>query len=148
MSNIYPDPAPDRDEHVVETDTGTQQHQERIVRDTGAEQRATAYRVSQFIWLLFGILEALIVIRIVLKLIAANPSNPFASGVYSFTDIFLWPFFGLTATPAAGGMVLEVSSIIGLIVYALVAWVVVKLAWLLLYRPTTSSVETYDRDIR
>lgn len=148
MSDIYPNPTPDQDEHVVETDTGTEQHRERIVRDTGAAQRVTAYRVSQFIWLLFGILEGLIAIRIVLKFIAANPSNPFASGVYSFTDIFLWPFFGLTGTPAAGGMVLEIPSIIGMIVYALIGWVIVKLIWLLLYRPSTSRVETYDRDIR
>ncbi len=148
MSDIYPDPVPDRDEHVIETDTGTEQHKERIVRDTGAAQRAAAYRVTQFIWMLFGILEALIAIRVVLKLIAANPGNPFASGIYSLTDIFLWPFFGLTGTPAAGGMVLEIPSIIGMIVYALIGWAIVKLIWLLMYRPRTSSIETYDRDIR
>ena len=67
--------------------------------------------------LFFGILEGLIALRILLKLIAANPNSPFAAMLYRFTDIFLFPFAGLTATPSAGGMVLEISSFIALAVY-------------------------------
>jgi hypothetical protein len=66
--------------------------------------------------------------------------------VYTFTDIFLWPFFGLTATPQIGGIVFELSSIVALVVYAVVAWVVVRLIWLLFYRTPTRSVTTYEHD--
>jgi hypothetical protein len=75
-----------------------------------------------------------------LKFIAANPDNPFASLVYGVTDIFLWPFVGLTRTPAFGGIVLEISSFIALIVYVLISWVLVKIVWLLLYRTPTTHV--------
>jgi hypothetical protein len=102
--------------------------------------------MTQLVWLVFGVLIALIALRVFLKLIAANPGSPFADLVYSFTDLFLWPFFGLTATPAAGGMVLEIPSIIAIFVYTLIAWVIVKLIWLFFYRTPTRSVTTYDRD--
>lgn len=145
MAQDYP-PIPDREEEVYERTNGVEHHRERVVVDNAAERRQTAFVISQFIWLAFGILEGLIVLRIFLRLMAANPANPFANLIYGITDVFLWPFFGLTATPAAGGFVLELSSIIALVVYALLSWVLVKIAWLTLYRTPTSVVQRYDRD--
>jgi hypothetical protein len=124
-------------------------HHERVIEHTGLARREAAYTISQLIWLFFGILEGLILLRILLRLIAANPANTFASLVYAVTDFFLWPFFGLTGTPALGGMVLEIPSLFALVVYALAGWVLVKLVWLLLYRaPATPIIETYDEDVR
>lgn len=99
------------------------------------EQRLVTFKVTYIIWLLFGILESLILLRVGLKLIAANPSSPFAALIYNFTDIFLFPFVGLTTTPVAGGMVLEVSSIIAIFVYALLAWAIERIVWVIFYRP-------------
>jgi hypothetical protein len=107
---------------------------------TDTEQRVATFKLTQLVWLLFGLLEALLALRVVLKLIGANPGNPFAALVYGITQIFLWPFFGLTGTPAAGGMVLEVPTIIAMFVYALAAWAIAKLVWVLLYRPRENVV--------
>jgi hypothetical protein len=104
------------------------------------EQRVFTFKLTQLVWLLFGLLEALIGLRIILKLIAANPGNPFAALVYNLSAVFLWPFFGLTGTPAANGMVLEIPSIIAMIVYGFLAWVIAYTVWLLLYRPRESVV--------
>jgi YggT family protein len=107
---------------------------------TPTEQRVATFKLTQLVWLLFGLLEALIALRVVLKLIGANANNAFASLVYGLSNVFLWPFFGLTGTPAANGMVLEIPSIIAMIVYALVAWAVARVVWLLLYRPRETEV--------
>lgn len=104
-------------------------------QETGREQRIFTFQATQLIWLFFGVLEALIALRVMLKLIAANPESTFAAMVYSFTNLFLFPFAGLTGTPAAGGMVLEVSSIIAMLVYALLAWALAKIVWVIFYRP-------------
>jgi hypothetical protein len=40
------------------------------------------------------------------------------------------PFFGLTATPSANGSVLELSSLIAMLVYALLAWGIVRVLWI------------------
>ena len=65
------------------------------------EERTFIVRLTQLVWLLFGILEALIGLRVLLKLIAANPNSPFAALVYNASSLFVWPFAGLTRTPAA-----------------------------------------------
>jgi len=114
-----------------------------------AEERTFIVRLTQLVWLLFGILEALIGLRVLLKLIAANPNSPFAALVYSASSLFVWPFAGLTRTPAAEGMVLDIPSIIAMFVYALVAWAIVRLIWIVLNRPvnpTTVSQTTVVRE--
>lgn len=112
-----------------------------VHQDPGLDQRVFTFKVTYFVWLLFGLLESLIALRIGLKLIAANPNSPFAAFIYSFTDIFLIPFAGLTTTPTSGGMVLEISSFIAIFVYALLAWAIERLIWVVFYRPQTSSVD-------
>ena len=99
------------------------------------EQRIFTFKASQWIWLLFGILEALIVLRIGLKLIGANPESPIVALIYGFTGLFLLPFVGLIGSPTSGNMVLETSSMFALGIYALIAIVFERLVWLIFYRP-------------
>jgi hypothetical protein len=105
------------------------------------ELRILTFKATQLVWLVFGILETLIALRILLKLIAANPSSPIAALIYAFTDLFLFPFAGLTATPAVGGMVLELSSIFAMVIYALIAWAIERTIWVIFYRPRGPVVE-------
>lgn len=99
------------------------------------DQRLATFKLTQFIWWLFGIIEGLIGLRVLLRMMAANPNNPFAAFLYGITEPLVFPFQGLTAQPAADGFVLELSSIIGMVVYALLAWALVKAIEVLLYRP-------------
>ncbi len=119
----------------VQQTTTTQQ-------EPGREQRLFSFRATQLVWLGLGLLEAALGLRVLLKLIGANAANPFASMLYGITGVFLAPFAGLTATPAANGMVLEVSTLIAMIVYALLAWVLERLVWVIFYHPRTGAVNT------
>lgn len=136
----------ERHERVEVIRDGVDERRERVVEDVGAERRTQLGKAAQFIWLLAGLLEGLIGLRFLLKLIAANPAAPFAQLVYGITDLFLWPFQGLTATPAANGMVLEISSLIAMLVYAVLAWMVVKLLYLIFLPSKSRSVSVYRRD--
>lgn len=141
-----PNPPPDREEYVEINNQPNQYMQRHVVRNTAAERRLIISRVVQVLWLLFGFLEALIGIRIVLSLIGANPAAFFSQIIYGITDVFLWPFAGLVANPSSGGFTLEITSIIGMIVYALFAWGLTRLIWVIFYRPDTSQVTTYRED--
>lgn len=122
-------------------------HSERTVHDVAGEQRLGLARATQLIWLLFGIVEVLIGLRVLLKLIGANPSNAFATFIYNAAGLFVGPFLTLTGSPAAGGMVLEIASIIAMLIYLLLGWVVLRIARVLWpSRSTTSSTSTYDRN--
>jgi hypothetical protein len=121
--------------------TDTTPKRTRVVREeqTGISPREVLYlrvrRVSRLIWLLAGILEGMIGLRVFLKLIAANPNSPFAGFIYTMTELFLFLFRGLTLNPASGNAVLEVHALIAMLFYALVTWVLVRLFWLIAYRP-------------
>jgi len=97
------------------------------------------------IWLLVVMLEGLIALRIGLKLIGANADNPFAALIYGFTNLFLFPFVGLIGTPTAGGMVLEISSMIAMVVYGLTGWAFERMVWVIFYRPREAAVAVTQR---
>ncbi|MBE0411844.1 MAG: YggT family protein [Anaerolineales bacterium] len=110
--------------------------------ESGQEQRVATFKATQIIWLLFGLILGLIGLRVVFKLIAVNPDNPFAALLYKVSDFFVAPFASLTGAPTAGGMVLEISSIIAIIVYLLIAWALVRVVDVLFYRPRGGPVST------
>jgi YggT family protein len=132
----------ERHEHVTHAEPEVAaEHVEAVATDPYARRRGTAYKVRQAIYFIFGIIEGLIAIRFVLRLLGANPGAGFADFVYGVTAPFLAPFVGLFGTPQYNGSVLELHSIVAIIVYALLAWVLAKLAWLLLGE-TRSGVRT------
>lgn len=138
----------ERREHVRVVQDQAGEYREQVVEHVGETRRAQIGKLDQFIWLIFGAIEILIGLRIVLRLIGANPQAPFAQFVYGFSDIFLWPFYGLTATPGVDNMVLEISSIIAMIVYAVIAWGLTKLLYLLFTPSTARSVTVVDQERR
>jgi len=103
--------------------------------EPGQGGRVATFKATQLIWLLLGILEALLALRFLFKLIGVNASNAFASFLYNLTDFFVAPFASLTRAPTTDGMVFEFSTIIAMIVFAVVAWALERLVYILFYRP-------------
>ena len=121
-------------------------------REPEREQRILTFKATQLIWLLFGILEVLIALRIALMLIGANPGSPIVALIYGFTYLFLFPFNGLVASPTAGNLVLELSSMFAMLIYGLIAWALERTVWLIFYRPRgpvvgTTQTTTNERHI-
>jgi hypothetical protein len=95
----------------------------------------TLVRITQFAWLLASVLETLFAVRIILTLIGANPAAGFAQFVNNTTAVFLKPFVGLMNNATlANGSVLEVTTLIAMLVYALLAWGIVRLLWIVFER--------------
>jgi len=71
--------------------------------------------------------QALIAIRFILKLIAANPANPFTQGVYAVSWVFAFPFSGVVPNVNIGaGAVIEFFSLIAILVYVLASIALAK----------------------
>jgi len=111
-------------------------------REPEREQRILTFKATQLIWLLFGVLEVLIALRIALMLIGANPNSPVVTLIYGFTYLFLFTFTGLIGSPTAGNMVLEISSMFAMVIYGLIALAVERTVWLIFYRPRGTIVGT------
>jgi len=96
------------------------------------DRRENLAKATQIIWLVTSVIEVLVGIRVLLKLLAANPEAGFAQFIYGMTAVFLAPFEALLPNPSANGAVLEVSSLVAMLVYALVAWGIVRIMWVTL----------------
>ena len=86
-----------------------------------------AERASMITYLVLGVVEALIVTRVILKLLAANPGSGFARFIYTVSAPLVAPFQGIFSSPATQNSVLELSSLVAIAVYALIAWGIVRL---------------------
>jgi uncharacterized protein YggT (Ycf19 family) len=99
-------------------------------------------RAVEVTYLVFGIIEGLLAIRLVLKLLGANPQAGFTNFIYGVTDFFMAPFRNLLPAVGSGsppGAVLETSVVIAIIVYALIAWVLARLIVIMFFRNVTVS---------
>lgn len=102
---------------------------ERVVRrqDTTASPSGVAENI---IWLVYGIVAGLHVIRMLLSLLGANSANAFANFIYTVTNPFVAPFrslFSIDTTVGNGLGRFEIETLVALLVYGLVAWVLVKM---------------------
>lgn len=94
-------------------------------------QRAV-WRAQRIIYYIFGIVQAFILIRFILKLLAANAGSTFTQVIYNVSWVFVFPFYGVVPNYTAGGSVLEWYSLVAVVVYALVSVALAKLIGLLL----------------
>ena len=77
---------------------------------------------------IFGFIEFVIGLRIILKLFGANPLVPFSQWVYETSAPLLGPFQGLFPAPRlSGNFVIEFSALFALLVYALISYAISEL---------------------
>jgi uncharacterized protein YggT (Ycf19 family) len=96
------------------------------------KRAALVRRVNGIVWFLFAVLEVIIGMRVVLKLIGANPANSFTDLIYDLSYPFLVPFSGIVDDLQAGDGVLEISSLIAMLVYLFAAWGITRLLELIM----------------
>lgn len=104
--------------------------EERYIERPVVTRNYTLARTARAVYFIFGLFEALIAIRVVLRLLAANPNSSFASLIYSLTRPLVAPFRGLFTDPNMGRAVFEFSSLVAIVVYALIAYALVRLLYI------------------
>ncbi len=124
-------------QHVVQTTKKVVQespvkteHPQRVF-----EKKKAIFRSYQIIWYVLGFIEILLLFRITLKALGANPFSGFVSLIYTLSDPLTLPFAGILRSNVSGGSVIEWSTIFAAIVYILIAWGLVNL--LQLMKPVT-----------
>jgi hypothetical protein len=79
-------------------------------------------RAEQAVWLLAGVIDALLVIRFAFKLLAASTQASFVTFIYDLTQVFVAPFHGIFNTSASGRNVFEPESLVAIAIYSLIGW--------------------------
>jgi YggT family protein len=138
----------ERRDSEIERDpvTGREREHRRVVADepmapaTSSEVVSSVNpgrRAMDLIYLAFGVIDGLLLIRLVLKLLGANTAAGFTQWIYGVTDVLLAPFRNLL--PAIGNehSLLEMSVVVAILVYALIAWVLARLMAIIFFRDVT-----------
>lgn len=125
----------------------TTERTEQVTVDPYGARRYALYRTEQVIWLILSIVDGLIALRFILRLLGANPAAGFAQFMYGITAPLIAPFVGLFPSPRFEGSVLEVTSLVAMIVYVMLAWVLVTILRLV-FNETRTGVITQRTDTR
>ncbi len=107
-------PPPDPVSETVRTDS----------RHTTRSGPGSPEMIRRVIVLLFGLIQIVIGLRIVLLLLDARTGNALVSGILDVSKIFVAPFEGILNTNAisSGGSILDVAAVV-----ALVGWTILEL---------------------
>ncbi len=91
----------------------------------------TAQTIEYLIYFFFGFIEILLVFRLAFKLAGASTLSAFVNFIYGVTGLFILPFEGIFSKGVTQGLetasILEPSILVALVVYAFLAWGIVKL---------------------
>lgn len=126
--------------HEEKVDRNIEYHQavnlhEKVQGIQTANQNSAVVRVINIVYFLFGILDVVLFLRVILHLLGANAENGFANFIYGLSNPFVSLFASLMQNPSfSTTYVLEVTTIIAIIVYAIIGWLIGRLIWLVLSR--------------
>ena len=115
-------------------------------KEPESERLIFTFKVNQVIWLLLSIFEALLALRFVLKLIGAKPT-PRWPRLFMFSAALCgcgFSSFDRDTRSRRHGP--EVSTLIAMLVYGLIAWAVERIIFVTFYRPRGPITRIYKRD--
>ncbi|KKP43156.1 MAG: hypothetical protein UR34_C0003G0043 [candidate division WS6 bacterium GW2011_GWC1_33_20] len=118
-------------EIVKESVTTQNEGQEQAVT-TEIKREASGFQTIEYIiYFFFGLLDILLLFRLLFKLTGASTSSSFVNLIYDSTRIFILPFEGIfnrgVNNIADTTSIFEPSTFVAIIIYAVLAWGIVKL---------------------
>ncbi len=100
-----------------------------VYEDRNAQRANARYWATTIIYFILGVLEIVLGLRFVFRLLGASENNGFITFLYGFSHIFIAPFNGIFNDQAVGTKsVFELSTLVAMLIYALICWGLVALA--------------------
>ena len=93
----------------------------------GQDRALAAARLNAVLMWLFGLIEALIAIRVILKALAADQAAAFTAFIYAVTGPLVGPFIGVLPSPQFGGAVFEFPALLAILIYVLASLLLTRL---------------------
>lgn len=117
--------------HLIYT-TNMQEIITKPIVTTPVRSGATNHQTYEYlVYYIFGALDILLAFRLVLKLAGASMGSAFVTFIYGLSRIFVLPFEGMFRRVSSQGIettsILEPSTLVAIIVYAILAVGIVKL---------------------
>lgn len=92
---------------------------------------ASVNPVARIVYVIVGIIEALLAFRFVFLLLGANSAAGFVDFIYRLTDPLVAPFYGIFPEVSTRGLsqqaTFDPATLVAMAVYGLVGWAIVRL---------------------
>jgi hypothetical protein len=103
-----------------------------IIRNQEADNSQT---IRYLIYFFSGVIESLLVARLIFKVMGANPNSSFVRFINATTGLLIAPFNGIFRQATTPGIettaVLEPAVLIAMVTYAFLAWGIAELVVIL-----------------
>ncbi|BCL79766.1 YggT family protein [Ktedonobacteria bacterium brp13] len=119
---------------------GQVEKREEVYVDRELQRANLRLWLVRFTYFLLSVLLIVLGLRFIFRLLGANSYNAFVSGLYSVSDFFVTPFNGIFGEPSLRStFVFDVSTLIAMLIYALIFWGIASLIRVLLAPPTSGT---------
>ena len=132
--DVYPSNPTNGNE--LAADRGSQQLQAR--RDVVQQRRFGVGKTIDLVWYALGVLEIVLAVRFFFELTAANSAAGFVRIIFAISQPFAWPFDGIFGIPRNGNNIFDTNILIGMVVYALIAWGITRLLAMAIEPPSVT----------
>ena len=103
------------------------------VEDQNLMRANLRYWTIRVIYFVLGVLEVIMGLRFIFRFLGANQDSSFVMFLYNLSLVFVAPFNGIFNDQTIGKTsVFEVSTLIAMLIYALIAWGLVALSGVIL----------------
>ena len=127
---------------MPDIDNGSSARRQMVHTETRSPAEVIWARVVYYV---FGVIEVIIGMRFLLLLLGANREAGFVAFIHSLSTPFMVPFDAVFKTQSAAGSSFELSSLLAMAVYALVAWGIVTLIRAVSPRRSSQTVERVEK---
>lgn len=83
-------------------------------------------KINQVVWFITGLINIIIALRFIMLLLGANAVS-IVGLVYNLSYPFVVPFYGIFGQPRIGESYFETASLVAILVYTLIAYLITSL---------------------
>ncbi len=105
----------------------------------------TVYFWTNIVWFILATIEALLLLRFLLKLFAVDSSTQFTEAMYNATDLLLGPFSAIFSVSYVSNAIFEWTTLVAALIYYTIGTAIINL---IMMREHLSLNEANQRLIR
>jgi hypothetical protein len=122
---------PSRQQGYVDPRVNRVENPRDVYEDENLRRANLRYWITRTTYFVLGVLEIILLLRFLFRLLGANQGSSFVVFLYNLSHVFVVPFYGIFNDPTFGNSVFEITTLIAMLIYALLAWGIVSLGRLI-----------------
>lgn len=125
---------------VLERTTYSQNANDFQYRRGEVAKEKRVIRSYNFVWLIIGVIETLLLFRFIFELLSANPYNGFVQLIYTLSYPFAAPFQDIFRITYVSSSIMNWSILVAMVVYLIIGYGINQIFNIVLPTTTTTNI--------